>query len=37
MEETKKLIPLMDKDELLEFVKDELNEAGITDTADIQR
>lgn len=37
MEETKKLIPLMDKDELLEFVKDELTEAGITDTADIQR
>ena len=37
MEETKKLIPLMDKDELLELVKDELNEAGITDTADIQR
>lgn len=27
----------MDKDELLELVKDELNEAGITDTADIQR
>ena len=27
----------MNKDELLEFVKDELNEAGITDTADIQR
>lgn len=37
MEKTKKLIPLMDKDELLELVKDELNEAGITDTADIQR
>ena len=37
MEETKKLIPLMDKDELLEFVKDELNEAGIKDIADIQR
>lgn len=27
----------MDKDELLEFVKDELNEAGIKDIADIQR
>ena len=27
----------MDKDELLELVKDELNEAGITDTADIQK
>ena len=37
MEKTKKLIPLMDKDELLELVKDELNEAGIKDTADIQR
>lgn len=37
MEKTKKLIPLMDKDELLELVKDELNEAGITDTDDIQR
>ena len=37
MEKTKKLIPLMDKDELLEFVKDELNEAGIKDIADIQR
>lgn len=37
MEETKKLIPLMDKDELLEFVKDELTEAGIKNTTDIQR
>lgn len=27
----------MDKDELLEFVKDELNEAGIKNTTDIQR
>lgn len=37
MEETKKLVSLMNKDELLEVVKHDLDVVGINSTCDIQR
>lgn len=37
MEETKKLVSLMNKDELLEVVKHDLDAVGINSTCDIQR